>query len=128
IHAGYSYDDAKVTRTTIDDQLGKYLPSVPRNTASSFLEYSFPRGILSRFGAGFGVRYVGISSGSADNSLMVPGYTLFDASAHYDWRHIRFSVDGTNLGDRRYVGVCSSLEYCNYGFARRIIGRVAFRW
>jgi iron complex outermembrane receptor protein len=128
LHAGYSYDDARVTRTTVVDQLGRYMLSVPRETASSYLDYSVPRGPLMGLGSGFGVRHVGLAAGSPDNSLMVPGYTLFDGSIYYDWRSLRLSVDGTNLGDRRYVGVCTSLDYCNYGFARRVIGRVLWRW
>lgn len=127
LHAGYSFDEARVTETAVPAQLGRYLLSVPRHTASSFLGYE-ARGRFAGIGGGAGVRYTGVAAGSPDNTLMLPGYTLFDASVHYDWHRIRFAVDGTNLGDRRYVGVCNSLDYCNYGFARRIIGRVAFRW
>lgn len=128
LHAAYSFDDAKVTETTDASQLGKYLVSVPRQTASSFLEYSFPKGPLAGLGAGFGTRYVGVQAGSADNSLQLPGYTLFDSWLHYDWKFARFSVNATNIGDKRYVGVCNSISYCNYGFARRVIGSIAFRW
>jgi len=128
LHAAYSYDDAKVTDSTDASQLGKYLVSVPRQTASSFLEYSFPKCALSGLGAGFGTRYVGVQAGSADNSLQLPGYTLFDGWLHYDWRYTRFSVNATNIADKRYVGVCNSISYCNYGFARRVIGSITFRW
>lgn len=127
-HAAYSHGNARVTDTTDADQLGKYLVSVPRQTASSFLEYSFPQGPLLGLGVGAGVRYVGIQAGSPDNTLELPGYTLFDGWLHYDWKYTRFSLNATNVGDRRYVGVCNSLSYCNYGFARRVIGGISFRW
>jgi iron complex outermembrane receptor protein len=128
LHGAYAYDDAKVTDTTEVDQLGKYLVSVPRQTASAFAEYAFPRGPLAGLGLGFGTRYVGKEAGSADNSLQVPGYTLFDGWLHYDWKRASFAVNATNLGDKRYVAVCNSLSYCNYGFSRRVIGSVTFRW
>jgi iron complex outermembrane receptor protein len=53
---------------------------------------------------------------------------LFDGWLHYDWKRASFAVNATNLGDKRYVAVCNSLSYCNYGFSRRVIGSVTFRW
>jgi iron complex outermembrane receptor protein len=128
LHGAYAYDDAKVTDTTEASQLEKYLVSVPRQTASAFAEYAFPRGPLAGLGLGFGTRYVGKEAGSADNSLELPGYTLFDGWLHYNWKLTSFAVNATNVGDKRYVGVCDSLSYCNYGFSRRVIGSVTFRW
>jgi len=128
LHAAYAYDDAKVTETTDVSQLGKYLVSVPRQTASAFAEYALPRGPLAGLGLGFGTRYVGKEAGSADNSLQLPGYSLFDGWLHYDWKLTSFAVNATNVGDKRYVGVCNSLSYCNYGFSRQVIGSVTFRW
>jgi iron complex outermembrane receptor protein len=66
--------------------------------------------------------------GDPQNTLLLPGYTLFDASALYDWRRIRFQVNATNIGDKIYVPICTSVSYCNYGYRRNVIGSVQYRW
>jgi iron complex outermembrane receptor protein len=71
---------------------------------------------------------VGTTAGDPQNTLILPGYTLFEAAVHYDWRHVRFQVTGTNIGDKIYVPICTSLSYCNYGNRRLVVGNVALHW
>jgi len=35
---------------------------------------------------------------------------------------------GLKFQSAGWNSVCSSVQYCNYGFTRRVIGRIAFRW
>jgi iron complex outermembrane recepter protein len=128
LHASYSYLDEKVTKTTDPTQLGKRPTLIPKQFAGLTMNYSVTRGELSGAGVGFGVRYVGTTAGDPQNTLILPGYTLFEASLRYDWRVIRFQVTATNLGDRIYVPICTSASYCNYGNRRDIIGSVIYRW
>jgi iron complex outermembrane recepter protein len=58
--------------------------------------------------------------------LPVPGYTLFDANAGYTFHGLRFSVNTTNIADKRYVAVCDTTAYCNYGGARNVIGSASW--
>ncbi len=128
LHASYTYLDEKVTKTTDTTQLGKRPTLIPKQLAGISLNYMITRGEFTGAGAEFGVRYVGTTAGDPQNTLILPGYTLFEASLHYDWRQLRFQATGTNLGDRIYVPICTSAAYCNYGNRRYVIGSVIYRW
>jgi iron complex outermembrane receptor protein len=58
----------------------------------------------------------------------VPSYTLFDASVRYLWHNAEFQLSGTNLTNKTYVAVCTSVSYCNYGMARKIIATTRFHF
>jgi outer membrane receptor for monomeric catechols len=41
---------------------------------------------------------------------------------------MEFVVSATNLTDKTYVGVCQSVNYCNYGIGREAIATVRFHF
>ncbi|HEY3349010.1 MAG TPA: TonB-dependent siderophore receptor [Thermoanaerobaculia bacterium] len=127
-HASYSYLNQEVTETTDPTTLGKRPPLAPKSLASAALEYTVPSGPLSGLGFGAGVRYVGTRAGDNTNTIEVPAYTLFDASTRYVWKSTELSLTATNVFDKTYVAVCTSVNYCNYGNAFRLIGSVRYRW
>ncbi|MFT4113963.1 TonB-dependent siderophore receptor [Silvibacterium sp.] len=120
-----------VTRTTQDEvQYG-----VPLNMASLWFDYTVPASIFHGFGGGAGGRFVGASWGDDVNSFKVPGVTLFDAAAHYDFssdnrwlRGTRIQFNATNLGDRNYVASCYSSTGCYPGLMRTLYGTMRYRW
>jgi iron complex outermembrane recepter protein len=128
LHLSYTHNNPRITKTTELDQLGKHPTQVPDQTASALAEYTVRKGRLAGLGGGAGVRYLGVTAGSADNALTVPGYTLYDASLHFVWKRTRFDFNAANLTDKRYVAVCSGLSYCNYGYARNVSGTVHYQW
>ena len=69
-------------------------------------DYTIPEGDFAGLGAGAGVRYIGATFGDNFEDLRLPGYTLFDASIHYDWNSFRFQLNGSNLADKAYVASC----------------------
>ena len=87
-----------------------------------------PNGALTGFGFGAGVRHVGSRAGDAANTIEVPSYTLLDASVRYLWRNAEFQLTGTNLANKAYVAVCTSVSYCNYGMARKLIATTRFHF
>jgi iron complex outermembrane receptor protein len=125
LHAGYDYDDLVVTKAN-DDTLGHRPILVPEQTASLLLDYTIPQSTLKGVNFGGGVRYIGISAGAPDGTLPVPGYTLFDANAGYTFHSVRFSVNATNVADKRYVALCDTTAYCNYGASRNVIGSASW--
>ncbi|HYD16635.1 MAG TPA: TonB-dependent siderophore receptor [Candidatus Nanoarchaeia archaeon] len=127
LHLSYSKLAQEVTAAN-DISLGKRPTLAPDQLFGVTADYTFTRGKLSGLGAGFGVRYVGETAGNADNSLMVPSYGLMDLSVRYLWKNTEFLMSATNLADKTYVGVCTSVSYCNYGAKRNIIGSVRYRW
>jgi iron complex outermembrane recepter protein len=125
LHAGYDYDDMVVTKAN-DDSLGHRPILVPEQTASLLLNYTIPQSTLRGMNLGGGARYIGITSGAPDGSLPVPGYTLYDASLGYNFHGLHFAVNATNVADKRFVAVCDTSAYCNYGAARNVIGSASW--
>ncbi len=128
VHTSYSYLDEVVTETTDLTQLGKRPTLIPNRLVSAIGSYTVSRTSLAGLGFGFGIRNVGTTAGDPQNTLLLPGYTLFDASVRYDWKRLRFEINATNLGDKTYVPICTTASYCNYGFRRNVIGSVRYRW
>ena len=127
-NAAFSHLDQEVTQTTDPTALHKRPPLAPDNLFSLGGEYTVVSGGLTGLGFGAGMRYVGSRAGDAANTIEVPSYTLFDASVRYLYRDIELQLSGTNLTNKEYVAVCTSVSYCNYGMARKIIATTRFRF
>jgi iron complex outermembrane recepter protein len=125
LHAGYDYDDIIVTKAN-DDTLGHRPILVPEQTASLLADYTLHQSTLRGLNLGGGVRYIGITAGAPDGTLPVPGYTLYDANLGYEFHGLHFAINATNIADKRYVAVCSTAAYCNYGAARNVIGSASW--
>ncbi len=128
VHTSYSYLDEVVTATTDATQLGKRPTLIPDRLVSAIANYTVSRTKLAGLGVGFGIRNVGTTAGDPTNTLILPGYSLFDASLRYDWKKIRFEVNATNLTDKMYVPICTSDSYCNYGNRRTVLGSLRYSW
>ncbi|WP_152535344.1 TonB-dependent siderophore receptor [Bradyrhizobium sp. Ai1a-2] len=131
----YSYTDTEVTKTNIANQLGKQLIIQPINQAALWVDYTVQQGQLAGFGLGGGVRYIGDSYGDAANTIPIPGYTLLDATIHYDLsyldpklRGVKLAVNAQNLFDKYYVSWCNSLNSCFLGSGRVVTGSVRYTW
>ncbi len=128
LHASYAYDDEVVTNTVPVSEIGKRPVLIPQDLISLTAHYTVSEGKLSGLGFGGGARYTGTVAGDPANSFILPGYTLFDGSVQYYWKTLEFQVASTNLGDKIYVPICTSISYCNYGSRRNVIGNVKFHW
>lgn len=130
---GYTPDPATQATETVNEK-GTTTYGVPRHTASAWADYTLHDGSLKGFGVGAGARYVS-SSFDASNTLKVAGYTLFDASLHYDIPHInsqtdnlRLAINGTNLANKEYVASCYSYAWCWYGAQRTVQASATYQW
>ena len=150
ITAAYAYLDNRITRSNstvnyapiADVAVGPAVSTkgtttygIPRHTASVWADYTFHDGVAKGFGVGAGARYVGSSWGDAANTLKVPGYTLVDASVHYDIPNInslkdnlRLAVNATNLANKEYVSTCYSYSWCWYGSQRTVQASATYQW
>lgn len=124
--ASYAYTDARtIDSSPLTPELdGQRAGNVPWNTASLWGEYNFTRFGLPELRAGAGVRYIGESVASWSGGH-IPGYTLWDASAGYDFGKWSLDVTGTNLADEEYV-TCTYA--CFYGEPRRIVVGATVNW
>lgn len=124
-NASYSYTDTEVTKSSGGD-LGDPLPTTPKHKLSGFVDYTIQQGPLGGLGFGVGGRYLSKSAGSLVTPfnpvvLYSKATTLFDAIVHYDMEDWRFSLNGSNIFDKKYVGRCAAISNCIYGQRRQVI-------
>lgn len=126
--AGYSYLDARVTRSTaIDDGQaveGKRATITPRHSANLFVTRSFE----DRFGLGLGGNYVGDRFANPGNTVTLPAYVTVDALAWVKLGTARLQLNAYNLFDRRYTvsGHGTSPNLNLPGAPRTVMGTVRF--
>lgn len=125
--AAYAYNHARVTKSN-DVNLGKRPVTTPAHMASVWADYTIREGALNGLGFGAGVRYVGATPGDMLNSFYAPAYTLVDALVRYEIDNWLFTVNVSNLFDTQYVAACASLNQCNVGRFRTVLGKVSYRW
>ena len=128
LHGGYTF----TATNNIDDvtaaNIGMWLPQTPRNQVSAFADYTQREGRFTGLGGNFGIRFVGANAADASNSFFIQSYGLLDAGLRFGYRHTSFSVNATNLTDKRYVATCTGLAACYYGYARDVIGTAKYRF
>jgi iron complex outermembrane receptor protein len=126
--AAYTYDDVRITKSTVAAELNSQAQNTPANQGSVFADYTFLDTLLKGFGLGVGVRYVGTSFDSSSNAtaFINPSQTYIDALVHYDFARWRAAINVTNLADKE-VATCFT-GVCNFGRRRQVIGSLAMRF
>lgn len=99
IVAGYAYNDSKYTRA--DSTVNGLRPALsgPENMINFWISYRFPAGNMKGFGVGFGGNS-GSSSFQTNThtaKVIIPAYTLLDASIFYDQPKFRVGFKVDNL-------------------------------
>lgn len=97
ITANYAYLDAKVTEDTNLNRVGRRNENAPRNAANVWVYYQLPFWNLS---AGVGTSYV--SRRPTFDTLVIPGYTIVNASLGWTRGPLRLTATMDNLANRRY--------------------------
>ncbi len=128
LHGGYTLTATDDLHDVTSANQGKWLPQTPRNQVSALADYTREGGRFAGVGGNFGVRFVGENAADSINSFFIPHYALLDASLRFGFRHTLFSVNATNLTDRRYVATCTSTAACYYGYARNVVGTAQYRF
>ena len=131
--ASYSYIDMEIVDGGDPTNNGNTLSSIPQHTASLWAGYSFKYGMLTGFGLGAGVRYIGESFGNDENTFKNEDRTLFDAAAHYDLASIdqrfkgaRLQLNVSNIFDTE-KDICQA-DYCYRDKGRAVLGSLRYRW
>lgn len=125
IIANYSYNKAEL------DEVGRQLDNVPKKNASIWLTKTFAPSEDSSLRVGGGVRHsaVNYSYGPAfPNGVRTPSNTLVDALVELGWRNWLFSVNATNLFNKKYYAACLARGDCFNGADRNIFGTVTYRF
>jgi iron complex outermembrane receptor protein len=128
LHAGYTLTATDNLNDVTSANIGKWLPQTPRSQVSAFADYTRASGRFTGLGGNFGVRFVGANAADAANSFFIPNYSLIDGGVRFGYRRTLFSINATNLTDKRYVATCTGLAACYYGYARNVVGTAKYRF
>ncbi|QYU69894.1 TonB-dependent siderophore receptor [Leptolyngbya sp. 15MV] len=100
--ASYTHLDAKITADT-SIPVGTQLINAPDHSASLWTTWDVP-GALDGLSIGGGVLYIGDRAGNSFGSIVIPGYTRYDANLTYEFevagRSLRAQVNALNLTDK----------------------------
>lgn len=119
--ASYAYTDARVTEDPL--LTGNALQNVALNTGSLFLVYDFGTMLPGRLRLGAGARYVSDRPGDAENTFVLPSYTVADMFATYETKHqnlpVIYQFNVKNLFDNVYFPSAVNRLNVAVGDARR---------
>ncbi len=119
--AGYATNSYKITRASAN--VGNYQAQTPTEFANVWASYKFSGHRLRNLGVGVGGNYVAECFFDAENKIVIPAYTVVNASLFYDQPKWRLSVKANNLGNKKY--------WTNYGIPetlRQYLGSISFKF
>lgn len=121
--ASYTWLDLKVVDSADVTEVGKIPPTVPKQTASLWLDYALAGG----FGVGAGLNYVGERQNDEANTSAEGGFTLLAAMLRYDTGKWRVALNVTNLLNHQYNTICYHGE-CYLGKERTLTVSAKYRF
>lgn len=132
-NGSYSYTDSEITKSNVEVEIGEPLPVTPEQKISLLADYTFQDGQFRGLGFNLGARYTSESAGSlpgAFNPVVFDSDDSFlvDAGIRYDTQKWRFSINGSNILDEKYVARCASVSNCNFGAGRQVIGTAMLKF
>ncbi|MFT8346521.1 TonB-dependent siderophore receptor [Gluconobacter oxydans] len=126
--ASFTYQDPRITKTTIAAQLNQRPVAIPSHMASLFLKRDFRLTKDWMTGIGGGVRYTGNTAGALPETFSVPSQLVWDLQAHVDYQRFGVQFNGTNLANRHYVAVCTRSVACAWAPGRAVFVTLSYRW
>ena len=126
--ASFTYQDPRITKTTIAAQLNQRPVAIPSHMASLFLKRDFRLTLEGMSGRGGGVRYTGNTAGALPETFSVPSQLVWDLQAHVDYQRFGVQFNGTNLANRHYVAVCTRSVACAWAPGRAVFVTLSYRW
>ena len=104
---GFSYNNARVTQTSVAALVGAQLSNAPKQSGNIWTRYNVPDGTLRGFGVGLGVIYTGEQHLQLDNRatayLAIPSVTRTDLALYYKWKRYDFAININNITDKSYL-------------------------
>lgn len=128
--ASYSYLDTEQKDSMRPQIVGNKFTQIPDHKAALWVDYNFKQFGFDDFGVGFGARYQSSTFSDDLNTVESPGFTLFDAAVHYQWRSMRFGLNLQNLTNKEYAASCFTRNsvLCTIGETRSIRATMKYRW
>lgn len=98
----YSHNEANVTESLNEGDIGRQMPNAPQNQGSFWTRYSIPHGPWTGFGFGLGTNYVARRNVSLNATQTLPSYWLTDAALYYTVNKVRVQLNVNNVLDKTY--------------------------
>ncbi|HBF28752.1 TonB-dependent siderophore receptor [Rhizobium sp.] len=129
--AAYAYNHSEITG---GDNVGNAPSTTPRNIASLWTKYQFQESsVVNGLGIGGGIRYLGESYTSDENTAKNAAGIYFDAAITYDFGAIDKQYKGLtaafniqNIANRKTT-VCNG-GYCYLAEGRNVTASLKYRW
>lgn len=126
--ASFTYQDPRITKTTVEAQKNQRPVAIPSHMASLFLKRDFRLNRNWVTGVGGGVRYTGNTAGALPETFTVPSQLVWDLQAHLDYQRFGVQFNGTNIANRHYVAVCTRSVACAWAPGRAAFVTLSYRW
>jgi len=133
VMASYAFTDAEWTTAGADKDFGLTilkgdpLINIPKHAANLLVTKEFEIGETGKFTLGAGVNHVGKRLGETGTPFYLPSYTLVRVLASYEPNEsMKFSLDVSNLFDKRYYPASYHRYWVAPGAPRAITGKVSF--
>ena len=120
----YAFLDTEIVSNGVDD--GKARQLQPDHTITAFTNYIVQGGPLKGLEMGGGVRYVGESFASTDNTQTNSSQVFADAHLGYSFDKYRIGLNATNLFDNDAFNC--SFGNCAPGIERTILASIRVNW
>lgn len=121
IRGSVTLTNAEIIKSNDQAELGRRMPDMPRSMATLWVDQRF----LPELMAGVGVRYAS-GTYNASNQYKTGGRTVFDAMASYQLDKWRFTLNVSNLLDKKYISACDDM--CWYGAPRSAMLTTSYVW
>lgn len=102
ISAAYSYNEAFITESPIEVEVGRQKANTPRQQGNIWTRYNFTNGALKDFGIAMGSNFATTRTMSQTTTETLPGYTLFNAAFYYNINKFKIQLNANNILNKTY--------------------------
>lgn len=106
VSTSYTYNQAEITQSTNDKEIGKQLPNTPKHAFNLWTKYIFTAGLLKDFGMGVGYNFVDARNGSIGSQrgddLSLPSYQLVNLALYYKVGKMQLQLNVNNLFNQKH--------------------------